>query len=308
MTIPYTVSGANQTNATQVSVLVTDKAYTESGAAVEKYGKLAAVNGTSLSGEGTFTLPSGLTGTLETDYHIYLLAEDVSEDERETDYANLIEITAANIDIVEPPAAKENLVYDGTEQGLVTAPEGSSYLYSLTGSSDDYKSAIPKGRNAGTYTVYYKENASAQAKSVRVTIAKKPATVTAKPQSVEVNGTIKNEAGEAVLSGAVEGHTLTAVTLTAGNVSAAGSSTVTPGNAIIKSGDTDVTGNYEITYAAGILTVTKKQPELKVDTIQPGGFTSSTAKLNGFISPAEYGTGGNVAAVGFRYRKAGASD
>ena len=96
LTIPYTVSGDNSANATQVSVLVTDKAYTASDAKILKYGKLADVTSTSLSGTANFTLPDGLTGTLGTDYHVYLLAEDVNG-EKETDYANLKEITADDI-------------------------------------------------------------------------------------------------------------------------------------------------------------------------------------------------------------------
>jgi len=92
LTIPYTVSGDNSANATQVSVLVTDKAYTESDAKILKYEKLADVTDASLSGKAKFTLPEDLTGTLGTNYHIYLLAEDVNG-EKETDYANLVEIT-----------------------------------------------------------------------------------------------------------------------------------------------------------------------------------------------------------------------
>ena len=96
LTIPYTVSGDNSANATQVSVLVTDKAYTESNAQILEYGKLANVTSDSLSGRANFTLPDNLTGTLGTDYHIYLLAEDVNG-EKETDYAGLKEITADDV-------------------------------------------------------------------------------------------------------------------------------------------------------------------------------------------------------------------
>ena len=361
LTIPYTVIGDNAGNANQVSVLVTDKAYTDANATIKKYGKLATDGSFVASGTGTFALPGGLTGTLGTDYHIYLLAEDVNG-EKETDYANLKEITAGDIGVT----TKDNLVYNGSEQDLVEAPEGSNYLYSLTGADNSFNATIPKGKNADTYTVYYKETAGAVAKNLTAKIAKKevtvdgiavsdkvydgttsavldytnvtykkdsadalvsgdtltvtatgafadanvgdsksitisnitlggasagnytlaasgnqssatgkitkkPVTVTAKAQTVDVNGTIQIGVSEAELSGAVDGHTLTAVTLTAGNVTTVGSSIVTPSNATIQNGNTDVTSNYEITYTAGTLTVIKAQPKLKSNTTLTAG-------------------------------------
>lgn len=91
MTIPYTISGTNSDNATQVSVLVLDKEYTAgntNGAKVLDYQKLSDVNSTSTSGSGTYTFPDSLSGKAAgTDYHVYILAEDVN-DEKETDYAS----------------------------------------------------------------------------------------------------------------------------------------------------------------------------------------------------------------------------
>ena len=106
LTIPYTVSGENSANATQVSVLVTgDSILDESGNIIpakmtatnkKAYGKLVTEGSFAKSGTGAFELPSDLTGTIGTDYHVYLLAEDVNG-EKETDYANLKEITADDI-------------------------------------------------------------------------------------------------------------------------------------------------------------------------------------------------------------------
>ena len=170
LTIPYTVSGDNSANATQVSVLVTDKAYTDSDAKILKYGKAADVSSSSLSGTGAFELPSGLTGTLGTDYHIYLLAEDVNG-EKETDYANLKEITADDISsksaqTVNPPTAATNLTYTDQEQALLTGGATvatgnteATVQYSLTPTDDNsWKSSLAdiKAKNAGTYKVYYK--------------------------------------------------------------------------------------------------------------------------------------------------------
>ena len=172
LTIPYTVSGDNSSNVTQVSVLVTDKAYDAEGVKIKKYEKLAGVDSSSLSGTGAFELPSELTGTLGTDYHIYLLAEDVNG-EKETDYANLKEITADDISsksaqTVNPPTSATNLTYTGQEQSLLTGgasvSEGNGNTeakiqYSLTPTDDNSwveGYANLKAKNVGEYKVYYK--------------------------------------------------------------------------------------------------------------------------------------------------------
>ena len=96
VTVPYSISGTNSANATQVSVLVLDKEYTAgntNGATVLDYQKLN-VDSFSASGTGTYTLPDSLYRKgCGTDYHMYILAEDVNG-EKETDYAGTpVEIT-----------------------------------------------------------------------------------------------------------------------------------------------------------------------------------------------------------------------
>lgn len=59
--------------------------------------------------------------------------------------------------VTAPPTAKSGLKYDGTEQGLlgfVGTATGGAMQYSLDNSS--WSDAIPTGKNAGDYTVYYK--------------------------------------------------------------------------------------------------------------------------------------------------------
>ena len=55
------------------------------------------------------------------------------------------------------PAAKDNLVYTGSAQALVTAGEatGGGMMYRL-GDSGDFSADIPTGTNAGDYSVWYK--------------------------------------------------------------------------------------------------------------------------------------------------------
>lgn len=76
---------------TQVSVVVTDGTWStdsgwSEGANLLQYAKLE-MNPFSLSGTGTFTLDGSITGTLGTDYHLYVLAED-KNGEKETDFAS----------------------------------------------------------------------------------------------------------------------------------------------------------------------------------------------------------------------------
>lgn len=85
VTVPYTITGANSGNATQVSILITDKAYTDSNAQILHYGALDTSAG---NGTGTFTLSANLSDKVcGSDYYAYIIAEDVNG-EKETDYAS----------------------------------------------------------------------------------------------------------------------------------------------------------------------------------------------------------------------------
>lgn len=84
VTVPFRYSGDD---ITQISVMITNKAYTESDAQVLYYGALknvdleqARING----GRGTFTLPDGLTKNSK----VYILAEDING-ATETDYTSV---------------------------------------------------------------------------------------------------------------------------------------------------------------------------------------------------------------------------
>ena len=95
ITVPYTYTDTATTDAekvNQISVMITDKAYTESNAQILYYGALQtdSIN----SGNGTFQLPKGLDGkTFGNDYRVYILAEHVNNTNA-TDYASEpVEIT-----------------------------------------------------------------------------------------------------------------------------------------------------------------------------------------------------------------------
>lgn len=87
VTVPYSYTG----NIDQISIMITDKAYTESDASILYYGALdttitrpdSLTRAASSEGEGTFTLPAGLSDG----YKIYMMAEDVNGDTL-TDYSS----------------------------------------------------------------------------------------------------------------------------------------------------------------------------------------------------------------------------
>ena len=117
ITVPYTYADSNTTNpVSQISVMITDKAYTDSSAQVLYYGALENTTITSggTSATGTFTLPTDLAEKIcGTAYYAYIIAEDVNGS-TETDYASApaaITIPAASgSDPVTPdtPAAPVN--------------------------------------------------------------------------------------------------------------------------------------------------------------------------------------------------------
>ena len=106
-------------------------------------------------------------------------------------------ITSKSIDLkvnkadcqITPPTAKENLVYTGEEQALITAgkADGGTMQYSLNGT--DWQDTVPVGTNAGTYTVQYQvigdsNHNNTKPASVSVTIARQPVNVPEKDAMV----------------------------------------------------------------------------------------------------------------------------
>ena len=111
------------------------------------------------------------------------------------------------------PAAKDNLVYTGSAQALVTAgsAEGGTMMYRL-GDSGEFSADIPTGTNAGDYSVWYKvvgdENHSDTVPvGVKITIAKKALTVSAPSASVYVGDSAPKLA--LTYTGLVDGESVT---------------------------------------------------------------------------------------------------
>ena len=110
-------------------------------------------------------------------------------------------ITAAD-GVVTPPTAIANLTYTGQNQALINAGSSTTgtVKYSLTGAdATDYSETIPTGKDAKTYTIYYKVEGDANHKdvaptSINVTIAAKTVsepTITLSQTSFVYDGTAK---------------------------------------------------------------------------------------------------------------------
>ena len=66
------------------------------------------------------------------------------------------QITKATAAVATAPAAKKNLVYTGELQDLITAGTGSNGVMQYSLYNETYSTTIPQGKEAQTYTVYYK--------------------------------------------------------------------------------------------------------------------------------------------------------
>ncbi|MCI6452935.1 doubled motif LPXTG anchor domain-containing protein, partial [Hungatella sp.] len=150
--------------------------------------------------------------------------------------------------------------YDGKAYGVDASvvQNGSTILYSTN--QTDWSETAPTFTEAGTYTVYVKATNpnynETQVAEGTVVISKREVTITADSAEKRYDGTDLTAPTATITGGTlVEGQTLESVTVT-GAQRSTGTSANVASNAMIKSGNTDVTANYAITYTDGVLTVT----------------------------------------------------
>ena len=162
------------------------------------------------------------------------------------------------------PEAK-NVSYNGTPQILVTAGEvsGGTMKFALgtnatTAPTTGWSTDIPTGVNAQDYYVWYKAvgddtHSDSDAVCVTAKINPKAVTIATKAQTIKEGEKIQTGTDYAILTDAVSGHTLSAVTLTSGN------GIITPSKAAIQdANEENVTDNYSISYVSGDVTVLAK--------------------------------------------------
>ena len=261
VSIPYTITDScTCADPTQISVVVTDGTWTEngwSGATTFQYTKLG-VDSFDLTGTGTFTLDgSKFSGVWGTDYHVYILAEDVNGD-KETDYAS----TPVEIKALTASAVGYEGAYDGQAHGIaVTITDQTSVTTVMYGDAADNCSSdtSPTITNVSDSpkTVYYQVSADGYLTatgSADIKINKAPLTVKAKDKTITYGETPANDGVE--YSGFVnsENESVLGGTLSydynysqGGN---AGSYTITPKGL--------TSDNYAISFETGTLTVKAK--------------------------------------------------
>lgn len=121
----------------------------------------------------------------------------------------------SNLDENQKPTAKEDLVYDGRDQALVSAPEyavpGYTVNYSLDG--ETWTTTPPTGKNAGNYTVHVKYVGDANhtdfaGSDIQVAIGQKTVTITPQAGQSKVYGEPDPATYTYSQSGVVSGETL----------------------------------------------------------------------------------------------------
>lgn len=167
-------------------------------------------------------------------------------------------------------SATAEKVYDGTPltDGTVTVSEmgfaqGEGADYSVTGSQ------LHKGfsANAFTYTLHentLEENYLIKTVSGTLTVTARPLTITAGSASKQYDGTPLTR-NSYTSEGLAAGDAIQTVTVT-GTITYTGSVPNVPSDAVIHNdAGEDVTGDYEITYNNGTLTITVNEKILKVE-------------------------------------------
>ncbi|MFV0412738.1 MAG: InlB B-repeat-containing protein [Oscillospiraceae bacterium] len=110
-------------------------------------------------------------------------------------------------------------------------------------------------------------------------------TVTADTASREYNGTALTKGTATVTAGALKaGHTLEVSMTAASTITNAGSTANTLASVKILSGTTDVTAQYNITPAAGTLTINKKQASISVNAASKTYGEADPATFSGSVS------------------------
>ena len=155
LTIPYSISGTDSANATEVSVLVLDAEYTAgntNNANILAYGKLNTES-FSVTGSGTFALPDSLDGkTLGSDYFVYILAADVNGT-YETDYASAPVEIGDVVEVAEAPVSdkKSETYTENQSVELSSATEGAAIYYTTDGTDPSFDE---DGNPTGTTKLY----------------------------------------------------------------------------------------------------------------------------------------------------------
>ena len=275
--IPY--SGAKTDTNEYVSILICDK--TEVAQYYGSY-KISAASGTA-----DFVLPSGLSMG---NYTVKLFNEQ-RNGSHESDYAS--DFVSIPLKVGKPvltiTANNKTYKYNGQNQGpgdiAYEDPTEIAELFTVTGlqGSDTLTSVIldGQGKDVGDYdlvpsnAVVGNASGSYDIRYVNGTLTVDPrtVTVTARDQTIDEGESILSGTEWADLAGAVSGHSLSAVTLTAAD------GRIVPSAAKIQNAaEEDVTKNYDISYQPGILTLRRKISQTVTFKVVNGSWDDGTTE------------------------------
>ncbi len=232
---------------------------------------LTAASGSSLTGSkavnaGSYTI----TATALSNSNYKLPATGTSKDFTITEKDVNVDQTATgtgkpSIDLGGVPTG--GFTYDGQphvptsitvkDENGNTIPEG-EYTVSY---KDSQGNPVNAPTNAGTYTVVVNDNTGGNyTVTGETTFTVKQATlaITAKGQTVTFGTDIATGTDQVTVSGLQGSDALSEIKLTQSTKDVSTNGTITPSQAVIKNGTTDVTTNYSITFNDGQLTITSK--------------------------------------------------
>ena len=182
-----------------------------------------------------------------------------------------------------------------TYNGSAHTPEPASVTYGdkILVKDTDYELEWLNNTNAGTATCRVKGKGSVFTGYVdkTFTIAPKAVTVTASAQEVTYGTAITNNTTKITSSGLVDGHSVTAITLTPSTTNATNDGTITPSAGTITDGlSNNVTSNYDISYNTGSLIINKATGTITLSktalTVGKGENSTFTATLSPYESGA----------------------
>lgn len=195
--------------------------------------------------------------------------------------------------VVTAPTAKTRLVYNGADQVLIDAGSatGGTLQYSLA-SGSGYSTEIPKVKNAGTYTVYYKVigndgYADVPENSVSVSVAKRAISVKAENKSMTANGTLPTFT--VTYGNFASGDSEATVIETKATAFCTADGTSTGSFPITVSGTTALKSGMDTNYEVG----TPESGTLTVNPRSSGGGGGSSSSGGGSSSGGSGGSGGS---------------
>ena len=224
----------------------------------------------------TITVP--VTGA--TNYESYTITVTVTVNDKTTP-------------VVTAPTAKTRLVYNGADQVLIDAGSatGGTLQYSLA-SGSGYSTELPKVKNAGTYTVYYKVigndgYADVPENSVSVSVAKRAISVKADNKSMTANGTLPTFT--VTYGNFASGDSEATVIETKATAFCTADGTSTGSFPITVSGTTALKSGMDTNYEVG----TPESGTLTVNPRSSGGGGGSSSSGGGSSSGGSGGSGGS---------------